>query len=208
MPAPVTLQQVLEDPRIWRARQGHARPVSPYPTGCAALDAVLPEGGWPADAVTELLLQADGQGELSLLLPLLAAQSRRSLPILWVAPPYRPYLPALVRAGLAANQVHVLEVAPRDALWALEQGLRAGCCGAVLGWLLQPIEDRALRRLQLAAEAGHTPGFLFRPNRVAAQASPAALRLWVEADAEGTRLRVLKARGGMPVQGWIRPALH
>ena len=208
MQVPVTLQQVLEDPRVWRARRCSDRPASPYPTGCAALDAVLPSGGWPVDSLTEILLQGDGQGELRLLLPLLAAQSNRSLPILWVAPPYRPCVPALIRAGVAAAQVHLLEAAPHDVPWALEQGLRAGCCGAVLGWHMQPLEDRALRRLQLAAEAGHTPGFLFRPARAAVQASPAALRLLVGADGEGPRLRVIKARGGTPAQGWIRPASH
>ena len=58
-------------------------------------------------------------------------------------------------------------------------------------------DDRALRRLQVAADGGRTPGFVFRALREAANPSPAALRIAVEG---GTppRLRVLKCRGGNP----------
>jgi hypothetical protein len=90
----------------------------------------------------------------------------------------------------------VIEAAPRDALWAAEQCLRSGCLGAVLAWPRQA-DDRALRRLQVAADGGRTPGFVFRGLREAANPSPAALRIAVDA---GTppRLRVLKCRGGNP----------
>ncbi|MFY8134513.1 MAG: hypothetical protein ACOVKS_05890, partial [Aquimonas sp.] len=84
-----------------------------------------------------------------------------------------------------------------QALWAAEQCLRAGCCAAVLCWpdAGRDADERSLRRLQLAAEAGHSLGIAFRPLRAAAQTSPAALRLSLDADGE---LRVLKARGANP----------
>ena len=48
---------------------------------------------------------------------------------------------------------------------------------------------------RMLALAGHSLGIAFRPLRAAAQTSPAALRLSLDADGE---LRVLKARGANP----------
>ena len=55
---------------------------------------------------------------------------------------------------------------------------------------------RALRRLQLAAEAGRAWGLLFRSPRAAASPPPAALRLRLEAAGDGLAVRILKRRGG------------
>ena len=111
--------------------------------------------------------------------------------------PYRPYAPAWRNAGVDLAQLHLLDAGPKDALWAMEQALRAGCCGAVLGWPLQA-DDTALRRLQVAAEAGRTPGFVFRPLAKRDAPSPAPLRLSLRAAAQGPELRVLKCRGALP----------
>lgn len=192
----VALDGVLRDPRVWRGRAPEAPARSPHASGIDALDAALPQGGWPPAALTEILLAADGLGEWSLLLPTLAALTQAGRPVVAVAPPYRPYLPALQAKGVRAAQFHVVEAEPVDALWAMEQCLRAGACGAVLGWPLRA-DDRALRRLQLAAETGGTLAFAFRPLAAAHNASPAALRLALDADAHGPRLRVLKCRGGI-----------
>jgi len=95
-------------------------------------------------------------------------------------------------APLRLSQLHVLEAAPKDALWAMEQALRAGCCGAVLGWPMQA-DDHALRRLQVAAEAGQALAFAFRPLRARDNPSPAPLRLSLTSE-----LRLLKCRGALP----------
>jgi hypothetical protein len=58
-------------------------------------------------------------------------------------------------------------------------------------------DERALRRLQVAAESGHTPAFLFRDRRHAAHASPAALRIELETQPQ-SQWRVRKCRGGQP----------
>ncbi len=52
----------------------------------------------------------------------------------------------------------------------------------------------ALRRLQLACEAGRAPGIVFRDPACAAQSSPAALRLRLHAGA----VEVIKCRGVAP----------
>jgi hypothetical protein len=59
------------------------------------------------------------------------------------------------------------------------------------------IRDREIRRLQLAAEAGGSTGFLYRSVDAAREASPAALRLKLQrADSDRLQIDVLKCRGG------------
>lgn len=194
MGAVVSLDAVLRDPRIYR-RGVSTAPADGVPSGLHALDASLPWGGFPRGALTELLIANDGLGELGLLLPMLARLDP-VLPIVFVAPPYLPYAPALAAAGLSPERVVEVRTPAERALWAAEQCLRAGCCGAVLAWH-DGGDDRALRRLQVAAEAGRGIGVLFRPLRHAANASPAALRLALDADAGQVRLRVVKCRGAV-----------
>jgi cell division inhibitor SulA len=192
MPAAlVSLEALIHERRLWPAAgQAVGRPGES--TGHDALDAALPGGGWPPASLLELLLPMDGVGELRLLLPTLVRLARQGRNLLMVAPPYVPYAPALAAAGLDLARLRVVRAEGRDALWAAEQGLRSGACGAVLCWP-RGADDRALRRLSVAAEQGDALGFAFRPLRALEQPSPAALRL--ELMAAG-RLRVHKCRGG------------
>ncbi|NUS39571.1 MAG: translesion DNA synthesis-associated protein ImuA [Lysobacter sp.] len=191
----VALEALLADRRVWRGQPAGLPPAT-QPTGFAALDAALPTGGWPEAALTELLLPADGVGELRLLLPTLARLTRAARDIVLVAPPYVPYPDGWRQAGVDFAHVHLVDAAPRDALWAAEQCLRSGSLAAVLCWPRQA-DDRALRRLQVAAETGQALGFAMRDVRAAANPSPAALRLQFDPAGEvAMRLRVLKCRGG------------
>lgn len=193
----LALDALIQTRRLWRGRPAATPATAAQPTGLPALDAALPDGGWPEHALSEILFAADGLGEFSLLLPTLARLGREGREVVLVGPPYLPYAPALQQAGLRLTRLHVVAAEGRDALWAFEQCLRSGACGAVVGWPLQA-DDRALRRLQLAAEAGQALAFALRPARAAANASPAALRLCLEAGEDGIRLQVLKCRGGNP----------
>lgn len=190
------LDGLISQRRVWRGQTVAAAPTSLQPTGWAELDAALPTGGWPDAALSEVLLPADGVGELQLLWPTLARLSQpRDAVIVLVAPPYRPYPPAWHAAGLRLDALQVVEPrTPRDALWAAEQCLRSGACSAVLCWPKQA-DDRALRRLQVAAETGQVLGFAFRPLKAAVNPSPAALRIAI--DTRPRQLRVLKCRGGL-----------
>lgn len=205
------LDQLLAQPGIWRA--GERRPQTAItgdrhtPTGFAELDAALPGGGLPAGALTEVLHERHGIGELRLLMPALARLSRQGRWIALIAPPYVPYAPALAAQGIDLSRVLLVHPASsRDSLWSVEQALRAGTCAAVLAWP-RHCDDRSLRRLQLAAEAGDSLGLLFRPATAAAERSPAALRLQL-AHAAGGRLGVtlLKCRGGHRQQLELDPA--
>jgi hypothetical protein len=191
-----SIADVLRDPRVWRgAANDYAVPF--VPSGHAALDEALPHRGWTQGAMTEILFAVDGIGELDLVLPALAALTRQRLHVVFVAPPYLPYAPALLARDIDLGYLHCVET-PSDveALWAAEQCLRSGVCAAVLCWPRQA-SDRALRRLQVAAEFGNALGFAFRAAAAAANPSPAATRVRLHVD-EGTRVRVLKCRGANP----------
>lgn len=120
-----------------------------------------------------------------------------------VAPPWLPYAPAWQAAGVHLPNLQVVRCEGRDALWAAEQCLRSAACAAVLCWP-EKADDRALRRLQVAAETGQCLGFAFRGPEAARNPSPAALRLVLEGrsrEGEPARVRVLKCRGGaVPTQ--------
>lgn len=192
MPAAlVSLDLLIHERRLWSAA-GQAPGRSGEATGHAVLDAMLPGGGWPPASLLELLLPMDGVGELRLLLPTLVRLARQGRNLLMVAPPYLPYAPALAAAGLDLARLRVVHAEGRDALWAAEQGLRSGAYGAVLCWP-RGADDRALRRLAVAAGQGDALGFAFRPLRALQQPSPAALRLEVMPH---QRVRVHKCRGG------------
>jgi len=192
MGAAASLDQLLANRTLWQAGRSTATGATGEPTGHAGLDALLPQGGWPRGALTELLLPADGVGELALLLPTLARLTGAGTRVVVIAPPYLPYAPAWQSAGIALQALSVVDAAPRDALWAFEQCLRSGACGAVLGWPVQA-DARALRRLQVAAGSGDCLGFALRDRRHAGNPSPAALRL---ERCEGDAWRVRKCRGG------------
>ena len=199
MASVVALDSLLDSRRVWRG-QPQARPTSRQPTGFAALDAQLPSGGWPESALSELLLPMDGIGELRLLWPTLARLSQASdatsdEKIVLIAPPYLPFASAWANAGIRLDKLQIVLAQPRDVLWATEQCLRSAACAAVLCWPLQA-DDRALRRLQVAAETGQCLGFAMRDAKAAANPSPAALRIVI--DTAPAQLRVIKCRGGNP----------
>ena len=95
------------------------------PTTRAATDTapsarvVLPGSGWPMGAVTELVNQTAGCGELSLLLPVLARLSQENDWITMIDPPWIPYPPALHGHGLALEKLLLIRTQNRgESLWA------------------------------------------------------------------------------------------
>jgi cell division inhibitor SulA/protein ImuA len=194
-------EDLVLDPRIWR---GRGRVVADaLPTGFAALDRHLPDGGWPRRAITEICLERYGVGELSLLMPALASLSERAQRskrwIVWIAPPYVPYAPALLHSGIDLSRVLLVEPSreKRDVLWAIEQALRSGSSIAVLAWL-EEASNIVLRRFQLAAEENDCWAVLFRSERALCNGSPAALRVRLSGAFEKAHLEIVKCRGRRP----------
>ncbi len=204
----MSLEKLLENPRVWRGSSQNNRQVG-LASGYPELDRCLPGGGWPLEALTEILIGQYGMGELRLLMPALAqlsaedAHSSLGEPaepgwIAWVAPPFQPYAPALQQCGIDLSRM--LVVRPKDdseLLWSAEQALSSGTCAAVLLWP-EVLDDQASRRLQLAAEKGHSWAIAFRPLSARHQPSAAALRLELQSTGQGTQVHILKSRGGRP----------
>lgn len=179
---------------VWRGRRDNA-PIPALPTGHAGLDALLPARGWPVGMLCEILHEGDGVGELRVVMPALAQLARPERPVIWIAPPYLPYAPALDAQGLAPSAQRVVQAdSDRHALWAAEQCLRAGCCSAVLLWP-SSLSTTASRRLQLAAESGRGHGFVFRHRRHLIEASPAPIRLSVRRHRDALHIHLDKCRG-------------
>jgi hypothetical protein len=194
MGAVLALDTLLEGRRVWRGQPVAAPATAPQHTGYPRLDQVLPAGGWPEHALSEVLIPVDGGGELALVWPTLARLTQAGQTVVLVAPPYRVHASAWHSAGLDLRHLQIVEASHRDALWAAEQCLRSGACRAVLCWP-HKADDRALRRLGVAADTGQCLGIAFRSLREAANPSPAALRLAI--DPVRRAVRVLKCRGGV-----------
>ena len=200
---PATLADILADARVWKLKDASAAPARPvWSTGKSSLDARLPGGGWPTASLIEVLLDHTGLGEVQLFLPALVESQRKEgqdVPwLVWIAPPHEPYAPALAQQGIELGRLLVVRPgSATEALWAAEQALGSGVCAAVLLWL-KGTDDRWLRRLKLAAEAGGALGVLFRPERHRFESSPASLRLLMTQGEHEARLDLLKVQGGRP----------
>ena len=187
-------------------------------SGHAALDAVLPGGGWPLDALSELLQPPGLHAEWRLLLPAVVRLQQASPgALVLVGPPHVPFGPALQAQGLAVQRLLWLQVSePQARLWATEQALRCAGVQAVLAWLPQ-VRAEPLRRLQLAAQTHGKPLFAVRPAQAQGESSPAVLRLllapWSDSLAAQTQaqgaddlgLQVLKRRGPPLLQPLLLP---
>jgi protein ImuA len=185
--------------RVWRGKVATvARAV--LPTGFHELDRALPGGGWPLGALTEILVDGYGIGELGLLMPALTAltkddPARPKKWVAWVAPPFVPYAPALQQRGVNIDRLLMIHPTSggKSRLWAIEQAIRSGSSAGVLAWVAAA-DDVILRRLQLAAEEQGCWVLLFRPASTRSQRSPAALRIHLSQ----ARVEILKCWGGRP----------
>jgi protein ImuA len=204
---PFSFSALLDRPDIWRGDSLNRAGASVVESGFPALDAGLPGGGWPAGTLTEILPAHQGIGELRLLGPALAALSRRGLRLAWIAPPHLPYAPALAAAGIDIAKLVIVRTASlKETLWAAEQALASNACGAVLAWP-ESAKYAELRRLQIAAEGGQAPAFLFRPPETAGESSPAALRIALGTADGGLAVHLLKRRGTPLARPILLPAM-
>jgi len=150
-------------------------------TGFEELDDILPEKGWPNNALIEVVSDCEGIGELQLFLPLIARLTAKKCWVAWICPPYMPYPPSLSAAGVDLDYVLVINSVSnqQESLWAMEKLLLNQSCGLCLCWL-QPkalIKLKMARRLQLAAETGMSHGVLF--SQILTSGVSAALRLQI-----------------------------
>ena len=182
-------------PHVWRGESLARADSATVSTGYAALDAQLPGGGWPMGELIELLQARPELHVWQLLVPTLARLVREGVgPVVLVGAPCEPFGPGLQAAGLPAERLLCVRAKqPAARLWASEQALRCAEVVAVLAWLGQA-QSAELRRLHLAAQRHGRLLFVFRPERVRQEASPARLRLLV-GGVDALEVQVLKRRG-------------
>jgi hypothetical protein len=190
-----TVAELTRLPGVWRGGELDHASHGVVATGHVELDRELPGGGWPTGTLSEVLHDAVGIGEITFLAGAIARAAQGDRMIAWVNPPHLPYAPALAHAGIALARCVVLRPANKeDALWATEQALRSGACGAVLFWLAHD-EYAWLRRLQMAAQAGRSMAVLFRSTAAERLSTPAHLRVVLERESGVLKLRIPKRRG-------------
>lgn len=193
-----SVAELTKLPGVWRGGELENVVHGTVATGHAALDRELPGGGWPMGTLSEVLHDGVGIGEVTFLSGALARASEGDRMVAWINPPHLPYAPAIAQAGIPLERCLVVRPANReDALWAAEQALRSGACGAVLFWLGQEgrNEYACLRRLQMAAEAGRAMAVFFRPTAAEKLSTPAHLRVVVAREEGMLELRIPKRRG-------------
>ncbi|QQX78431.1 translesion DNA synthesis-associated protein ImuA [Shewanella sp. KX20019] len=178
-----SLAQLLARQDIWRGQQWQSHVA--YSTGFSLLDEKLADNGWPQIGVCEILCDGVGQGELSIVLPLLkqllshdvSSTQTNDAMVMLVAPPHIPSPQALLQQGLDVDRLLWIDTAERkERLWAIEQALASGCVPLVLAWL-DNLSTTEARRLQLAAEKGEALCMLYLPTINAQQSHPVNLRL-------------------------------
>lgn len=196
-----SLNTLLQRPDIWRIGQLPSNTRTAISTGFAALDQALPDHGWEQGALSELLSNEQGIGELSLLMPAMRQVTQAGKGIVLVAPPFIPFPLAWDMHGINLQQIVIVRARETDQLWAMEQAARAGCCGMVIGWTgnqhRHAVNYQALRRLHVAAAAGASALLLYRPLRAADEASPAPTRMAVGAHNGYLQVRLIKRRASL-----------
>ncbi len=179
---------------VWRASELAVSRATTCSTGHPALDAELPNKGWPRSTLVEILLRQAGIGEMQLLKPALVTLSQ-NLRIALVQPPYIPQAMACQTWGIDTSRLLWIRAkSTGDALWTTEQILKNGSCGAVILWQSN-VRTESLRRLNLAAQTTDTWFWLMRPMASACDSSPAPLRLGLRPDFGGVSVEIIKRRG-------------
>ena len=190
-----TLKKLLQQqPLLWQGHHHHSD-YNAIATGFYELDKLLPYNGWPLGTTLEILTSQCGAGELRLLMPAMATLTQQGFYVAWIAPPYLPYAPSLLQHDIDIRYVIVIntQTSAHDQHWSMEKLLACEKCGMALMWP-NSCTTKNVRRLQLAAEKGHSIGVLY--PRLHHSYSPAAIRISLQAiGVNQLHLTILKARG-------------
>lgn len=123
--------------------------------------AALQQPLWDAPGAPGLLRgrvhELCGPARRSLAAMILGAHPPQTAPALWILPRWqseRPHADGLADFTDPGRLLFAAAQRPADLLWAMEEALRAGCVSLVIADLPAPPGLTAIRRLQLATEAG------------------------------------------------------
>jgi protein ImuA len=189
----VTLRQLAE--RL--ESTGSGGPQTYFSLGLPEIHRHLPGPGLPCGALHEVMTVAYGDTPASfgfaLALMGCALEARRGPAFLVLSRQAadfgKPYGPGLRQLGVDVGRLLLVETrSGKDALWAMEEILRAGNgVAAVAGMIETDIDLTMSRRLSLAAASGNRPLVLLRPS--GATGTSAAITRWRIAAAPAARDR-------------------
>lgn len=166
-------------------------------TGVAALDHLLPDQGLRGGSLSEWLSPGlgSGAGMLALLAAREACYEGGALVVVDRHNVFYP--PAAAALGIDLEKVILVRPANiADELWAVDQALRCEGVAAVWG-LVETIDFRSFRRLQLASESQQALGLLVRSSKRRNDPSWSEVQLLIEPQPsnDARRLRVELTRG-------------
>lgn len=181
---------------VWRGDDLGHREAATCDTGWEQLNAELPGGGWPHQAVVEILAAQPAVLEWRLLAPALRRVVEAGRQIVVIGPPRHPHMQGLRHVGLRENQfIWIKAEAPAERLWTTEQFIKSNAAGAVIAWLPQARAEQ-IRRLQVCAQADEGLAFLCRPEAARHEASAAPLRVHAAVGLDWElEVHILKRRG-------------
>jgi hypothetical protein len=167
-----------------------------FSCGVVAVDRLLPGGGLRHGMLVEWLAELPGCGAATLGL-VAAREACRTGGVMVVLDRRQAFYP-LAAAAWGVDPERLILVRPRtarDEIWAAVQALRSPVVAAVWA-MIDRLDGRNFRRLQLAAEAGRTLGVLVRGASARGQPSWAEVRLGVGA---GLRIGSLNPQSRVPL---------
>lgn len=150
-------------------------------SGSAALDCLLPAGGFCRGTLVEWLSAVGGNGTGTLAVIAAREAALQGGVVVVIDRGRWFYPPAAACWGIDLEKLIVIR--PRshqDELWALDQTLRCAGVAAVWSPLPAQLDQRNFRRLQLAAERGGGLGLLLRSDQVRGRPSWSDVQLLVE----------------------------
>jgi len=152
-------------------RRAEAKPLA---FGITEIDSVTPWSGLARSGIHELI---GDQAAIPGLLAALLGRQKGLEHVIWVSPEANLFAPGLAQLGLDHHKLMIAWARRADdRLWATEEALKDLPRGAVIAEVESPGLTET-RRLQLAAEASGSIGFLVRRDR---QPSAALTRWLVE----------------------------
>ncbi|GAB5406875.1 MAG: hypothetical protein Aurels2KO_51060 [Aureliella sp.] len=191
-----TLEQLSQQVALIERGGRKATATDVWSSGCADMDAILPLGGYQPGSLVEYLRRTPACGASHLAFTAAAAAMKASGGFLVVVDRAKHfYPPGLVGHGIDLSKViFVRPECVADTIWAVDQSLRTNAVAAVVAEV-NSLDDRAARRLQLAAQRGGGLGLLLRGAATRGTPSWAEVQ-WVVKPARGRS----QQRGSAPVK--------
>ncbi|WP_250658610.1 translesion DNA synthesis-associated protein ImuA [Alkalimarinus coralli] len=178
---------------VWKGHQTQPKQ-NTQSCGYPILDEKL-AGGFPATGVVNIRSPL-GIGELRVLMGTLSTQSRL---LVFINPPGSICAEFFYHQGYDLKKLLIINSRRKnEALWAAEQCLKSGACGAVLLW--QNVQEiHQIKRFQMACEEGDCVQFIMSPPTQNITSLPVSLNMQLTPHTQGLGVSITKRKGGRAI---------